>query len=235
MISVVIPAHNEEKLLPLCLESLCNQTTKKSFEVIVVDNNSTDNTVSAAHSFSKRLNLKIISEKEKGRGVARATGFGLARGDIIFSTDADTTVPQDWIERLSGAVSDPKVVAVAGKVIVKDLSWLKNHIFRIWQRTGEVGYRIAFGHWWLGGYSFAIRKNVYEKSGGFARHLNALEDVDLSKKVHKHGKIVQVNNRVVFSGRRYKNGFLRNGIKYLTAFGHYTASGAKAAFMDDVR
>ncbi len=235
MISVVIPAHNEEKLLPLCLESLCKQKTKKDFEVIVVDNCSTDGTIAAAKLFAKKLHICIFEEKEKGRGMARFTGFANAKGEIIFSTDADTTVPPNWIEHLSSAFSNPKVVAVAGKVVVKDLHWIQNNFFRIWQRTGEVGYRIIFGHWWLGGYSFAIRKSVYIKSGGFSKTLNALEDVDLSMKVRKQGKIVQINNKVVFSGRRYRKGFLRNGVKYLTTFGQYAASGAKSAFMDDVR
>lgn len=235
MISVVIPAHNEEKLLPLCLESLAAQTTKKKFEVLVVDNASMDRTAKIAKSFQKKLTIRVISEEEKGRGIARAVGFAKSKGTIIFSTDADTVVPKDWIEHMLQVFENPKVVAVAGKVVVKDLSWIHNQTFRLMQRSGEVLYRILFGHWWLGGYSFAIRRETYEKVGGFCPYLNAMEDVDLSMKVKKHGKIHQARNTVVFSGRRYQKGFLRGSFGYVRVFHHYLTHGRKNAILDDIR
>ena len=72
-LSIVIPAYNEEHTLPLCLQSLCEQATSLPFEVIVVDNASTDGTVRQAKKFAKKLRLRIIPESTKGRSPARRT------------------------------------------------------------------------------------------------------------------------------------------------------------------
>ena len=99
-ISVVIPAYNEEQSLPATLNSLVNQKTKYDFEVIIVDNNSTDNTGKVAKSYENKLHVKVVQETQKGRGAARKCGFAKAQGDIIASTDADTTLPGNWIESI---------------------------------------------------------------------------------------------------------------------------------------
>lgn len=95
MISVVIPAFNEEAYIKQCLTSLVNQQTTEAYEVIVVDNNSTDSTIQIVQKFNQLLNLKIIHEKVKGRGSARKRAFYETSGKIILSTDADAIVPAD--------------------------------------------------------------------------------------------------------------------------------------------
>ena len=100
MISVVIPAYNEEENITKSLGAFLGQTTKLSYEIILVDNASTDKTVEIAAKYVGKLPLKIIKENKKGRGPARRAGFTKAKGDIIFSTDADAQVPPDWIEKL---------------------------------------------------------------------------------------------------------------------------------------
>ena len=100
-VSVVIPAYNEDMVIDMCLDSFVLQKTKHKFEVIIVDNNSTDNTYNLVKSYENKLNLKVIKEEQKGRGVARNTGFAHATGDIILSTDADAIVPPHWIETLA--------------------------------------------------------------------------------------------------------------------------------------
>lgn len=71
MISVIIPAYNEEQNITRCLNALTVQKTNKKFEVILVDNNSTDGTVELANKFNNKLNLKIVTETKKGRSPAR--------------------------------------------------------------------------------------------------------------------------------------------------------------------
>ena len=112
MITVIIPAFNEEKTIEKCLDSLVNQKTKRKFSVIVVDNNSTDKTAEKARTFENKLDLTIIVEKKKGRGAARRTGFQNAIGEVLFSTDADTTHPSNWIETLSDSLENSKSIAV---------------------------------------------------------------------------------------------------------------------------
>src|SRR3989344_4823515 len=114
-ISVVIPAYNEEKYISRCLDSLVAQKTHYEFEVIVVDNNSSDRTDIFAQKYKSRLDLKIIKELHQGRGAARASGFAEARGDLILGTEADTQLPSDWIETLCNSLySSSEIVAVSG-------------------------------------------------------------------------------------------------------------------------
>ncbi len=108
-ISVVIPARNEERELPACLEALRLQDYQHEYEIIVVDNSSTDNTARVAAS----LGARVIHEPRKGAGWARQAGFAAAKGKIIASTDADTLVPTNWLSSIADAFSKhPDLVGV---------------------------------------------------------------------------------------------------------------------------
>lgn len=219
MISVVIPAYNEEKLIGSCLEAFLHQTTTKPFEIILVDNNSLDKTVTIAQSYGKRLPLRIFREKRKGRGTARATGFQHANGDIILSTDADIIVPSDWIENMTDALHKHTVEAITGTCQIQDQSKVVNIIFNhFWQPAGERMYRFLKGHWCLMGYNFAIRKSVYQKIGAFNAQLNCEEDADLSERVAKMGKIDRLPIAVIQSGRRFQAGIIRGSWPYICNF-----------------
>lgn len=222
MISIVIPAYNEEKNIGDCLTSLVNQQTSKKFRVIVVDNNSTDKTAQKAKSFSKNLDMTIIFEKRKGRGTARKTGFDYSTDEIIFSTDADTILPTNWIEKLYSELVKSNGVAVSGTCRIIDCNAITNKAFNIMQPLAMKVYKGIFGHYWLSGFSFAIYKKIYSKSGGFNPELNALEDIDLSLKISKIGEIIFLKDiPVIFSGRRFKSGLIKGSLPYLTTFLKY--------------
>jgi len=219
MISVVIPAYNEEKNIKNCLCSLADQQTDKKFRVIVVDNNSTDKTGQIAKSFSKILDITVIFEKQKGRGAARKAGFDHASGEIIFSTDADTILPADWIEKLYNGLVRSKGIAITGTCKIIDCGAVKNKVFNVMQPFLTKAYKCVFGHYWLAGFSFAIYKNAYKESGGFDPKLVVQEDIDLSFKVSKIGKIILFDEvPVIFSGRRFKHGLIRGAIPYFSTF-----------------
>jgi len=203
MVSVVIPAFNEEKHIAACLESFLHQTTKEQFEVILVDNASTDKTSEVAKTFEDKLPLRVISEPQKGRGYARKAGFEEAKGDIILSTDSDSMVPDDWIEKMLAVFADPKVVAVTGPATTHDLSKIKNLLFKAGMPVAMHIYRLLYRHYWLTGSNFAIRKSIYEQSGGFPQ-VNGLEDIDLGLRIYKLGKIKYQQVYVWTSGRRFK-------------------------------
>jgi glycosyltransferase involved in cell wall biosynthesis len=221
-ISVVIPAFNEERVIADCLSALASQITKKAFEVILVDNNSTDKTNKIAKKFSGKINLKIIWEKKQGRGAARWAGFKAAKGEIVLSTDADCLVPSDWVENLSEAVKS-ETSAITGGCSINDCGPIKNFLFKYiaFSLTMKI-YGIIFRHYWLGGYNFGIYKKVYEQAGGFNPDLNAQEDVDLSFRVHKICKIKFIPEiSVIYSSRRFKNNFLGGLFSYAPLFLNY--------------
>lgn len=219
MISVVIPAYNEEKLIEKTLDALVAQQTKQEFEVIVVDNNSTDRTADKVLSYKHSLNIKLVKEKKKGRSPARRRGFEEAKGDIIFSTDADTIVPPNWIEGMLPHLRDEKVVALTGRSKLTDCGWFVNSNFNFYQPISLKIYKLVMGYYWLGGFNFVIRKSAYEASGGFNPTLNSWEDTDLASRVYKVGKIKYVSNPyVIFSGRRFKNGYIQGLIQYMKSW-----------------
>lgn len=218
--TVVIPALDEEKHIASCLESLCAQATREPFDVIVVDNGSTDHTTDIARGYQGRLQVRVIQEKQRGRGAARATGFAYARGEFIFSTDADAVLPLDWIESfLTILRTRPGVVAVTCAPRIEDCTprqnWLFNRIIPYFLRINIF----TLGHHGLCGFSFAIPRDIYERSGGFNRNADAYEDLDLARRVRKFGTIVfDIKCRVTFSGRRFRNGLLRGWSEYIITF-----------------
>ena len=220
MLSVVIPAFNEEANIARCLDSLVCQKTNEPFEVIVVDNNSIDNTTKIVNQYKDKLDLKLIKEPKKGRGAARYAGFKKAQGEIILSTDADSVVPNDWIMKMVELLRGGNDVAVTGINKIFDSLPVNNFFYNFLHPVSFKIYKIIMGHYFLCGFNFAIYKTVYEKAGGFNHKLNAQEDSDLATRVCKLGKIGYAKGIVVVSsGRRFKNGLIRGLISYpITVF-----------------
>ena len=224
MLFIVIPAYNEEKNIARCLQALVDQKTSHPFQVILVDNNSTDITVKIAQTFSKKLNLTIIHEKQKGRGPARKAGFDRALTnakdkDVIFSTDADAQVLPNWVETLYLKLTKSNAIAISGMSKLYDATKREQYMFNkaLWMLVRT--YRMLFGHYWLAGFSFAIYADAYKKSGGFHPKLNIQEDIDLSMKVHRVGKILFLKEPLVYmSGRRFSRGIFHGLMQYLLTF-----------------
>ncbi len=237
MISVVIPAFNEEENISNALEGLVRQQTKYPFEVLVIDNASTDKTAQVAKSFSDKLRLRVIHESTKGRGAARARGFAEAKGDIIFSTDADCVVPPNWIEKTMQVFSKRhNIIAVTGAPYLNDCNLLTNTSFNLFFAPGMYGWRATTGHWLICGFNFAVKKEAYQKSGGFDAQLNAGEDVDVSFKLAKVGKIAWAAPKVWFSGRRFQKGFIRGVLPYAFLMGSYKLARNRANVqLSDIR
>jgi glycosyltransferase involved in cell wall biosynthesis len=235
MISVVIPAYNEEKLIKSCLSSLTRQITKRKFEVIVVDNNSTDKTVQIANNFKKQLNLQIVRCKKQGRGAARAEGFKKSQGEIIFSTDCDTQVPTYWLESMSKYL-DKNFVAVSGPNRISDCSFMTNFFYNNLQPVFYFIYNLIFENSTLNGFNFCVKRQAYLKSGGFNRSLNAQEDLDLGFKLSKVGRIKLCSNLYVFSsGRRFKNGLIKGLISPIKTFIKYKHKKNNHVSLENIR
>lgn len=187
LISVVIPALNEELLLGHCLESLVAQECAFSYEVIVVDNGSSDHTAEVAHRYGAR----VIYEERRGIGWARASGFTHARGAIIVSTDADTIVPRNWLARFAQVFQErPEVVGVGGRFVYVDGPLGVRLLGRIANYVTPVVARVAPRLWSFSGFNFAVRREAYLASGGFRTDLKYGEDWDLGKRLRQLGCVV---------------------------------------------
>lgn len=219
IISVVIPARNESRRIGSTLSSLVGQLSTPPFEVIVVDNASTDGTSLAATRFSNKLNLRVIAEPKLGRGAARAHGFGLAKGEIILSTDADTVLPPNWVASLVSLIQSNDCVAVSGTCQINDCSPLTSAIFNWFQPNAMHLYNLVYRHYWLTGSNFGVKKAAYLAAGGFNQDFQDLEDIELGFRLKTIGKVKFFRAPpVVTSGERFKAGLIPGLCAYIKAF-----------------
>ncbi|MGB9598505.1 MAG: glycosyltransferase, partial [Minisyncoccales bacterium] len=197
LISVVIPAYNEERNIGQCLAALKKQDfPSKNYEIIVVDNNSTDKTAQIA----RKMRAKVVFEKTQGYVFALRRGCSQAKGEIIAITDADTLVSKDWLKKIYQAYQkNPQVVCLGGRAIYKPkvpLAVLMELLF-------------ALGGWILKlfpGFNLSIKRDVYQKIGGFREEVNFDTDVDLCLRARREGKMLFLwNNPVVTSSRRFRS------------------------------
>jgi glycosyltransferase involved in cell wall biosynthesis len=167
--SVVIPAFNEEKQIAYSVGAVKAQNIKRSdFEIIVVDNNSTDKTFAAAQKAGAD---KVVKETKKGTNLARQRGFEESKGEIVAFLDADCEPPPDWLEKIEVNLSFDGVAAVSGPFdygftgLKKIIDIIYTH--KIMPKIPYI-FRFIFGKKAgviIGG-NFAIRRGVMEKIGG---------------------------------------------------------------------
>jgi len=126
-ISVIIPVYNGERTLKQCLSSVLNQSYK-NYEVIVVNNNSTDKTKEIVHNLKDSARrIEYVFAEKHSIGAARNEGVEIAEGDIIVFTDADCICPHNWIEEITRPIRLEKEDVVVGfeDDLIKNY-WTKN-------------------------------------------------------------------------------------------------------------
>lgn len=156
LLSIIIPAYNEERDIGKCLKSLENQSYKK-FEIIVVDDGSTDKTREIVKNFKK---IKLLKQKHKGPGEARNFGAKNARGEILILLDADMILDKDYLKYLI------KPILKEGAIGTEEGLHLVNNLDSIWSRCwGKV---LTADENRKEDYIFrAIRKKDFMRMGGF--------------------------------------------------------------------
>jgi len=216
LVSVIIPTKNEAKLLPGCLASLARQRTQVPYEIIVVDTDSADGTSRVARS----CGAKVIREPRKGKVHAFRKGVSRAGGQILCFTEADCVVPPHWIEVICEHFEHhPEAAAVMGDYGFHSSTIFYNALSRVTHPILRWGWWLWFGHHSLRATNFAIRKDVYEKAGGFSQRTPELYDVDLSRRVAKVGKIHFLSSmRNQTSDRRVRGRFLRFVSEFIPTF-----------------
>lgn len=204
--SIVIPAFNESHYIAETLSSLKDQTFKGGYEVIVVDNNSTDQTAAIARS----LGAKVILERQPGVCWARQAGTKAALGQIVISTDADTTFSHDWLARIYARfVADDTLIGVSGPChYVNGPLWGEIYPRALFGAI-SVAYKLT-GHVYYGSATnIAFRKSAW--SGYDTSLTQGGDELDLLKKLQKAGRVVFDNGNPTYtSARRLVRGFIYN-------------------------
>jgi GT2 family glycosyltransferase len=195
-VSVIVPTYNSDVVIGSCLESLTNQKIDGEYEVIVVDDGSTDDTKDAVADYD----VTLLSQEHTGPAAARNLGAKNAVGGILLFTDADCTPEPDWIEKMCTPFTDNDVVGVQGVYKTRQKSPTARFVqyeieerYEIMSKVGQIDF--------IGSYSAAYRKDVFLAEGGFDEKfpIASGEDTDLSYRLSSKGlKMVFAQDAIVY-------------------------------------
>lgn len=212
--SVVVPAYNEAAFLGSCLDSLLDQDFCGRYEIIVVDNNSTDGTAEVARS----RGVTVVHETIPGVCAARQRGTELAEGEIVVSTDADTVFSSGWLSRIDRAfLEDPARVAVAGPCRYVDPPlWGRAYVW--------IFYAVRLFAWLTGRILYVTATNIaFRKSAWTGYDIAASQGGDelgLLCQLRARGQVAfDLGNSVFTSSRRLHRGLLYSVL--VTSFYYY--------------
>ncbi len=214
VVSIVIPAYNEEKYLVKTLESVSRIITTIPFEIIGVNNASTDRT----QKVFEVLGVRSVYANKKGLSQARAAGIRAARGEIIIQVDADAVVPETCIDAHYAHYNDESVVGVSAKVSIVDVhplvyAWcLGSKWFRsLLGEHREVLYGI--------GSNISYRKSVVMKClMYYEQHMQRAEDMKMIALLRNQGLVVSAAGKSIdiqVSGRKYQT--LGQAVRFIGA------------------
>jgi len=174
-ISVIVPTCNRAHILPVCLDSLINQSyPRELYEIIIVDNNSTDNTREVAREFindNEDVQIKYVFEGKRGLVYSRHSGVRNSEYQILSFTDDDCIASVDWLKEVAGGCGNHKDIgAVAGKIRIKwdgvPPEWINEYEYLLGKiDLGEN--KIIDKYLNLHGGNYNIRKDVLYELGGF--------------------------------------------------------------------
>ncbi len=202
-VSVIIAARNEAGNIAECIESLYHQKLSSDrYEVIVVDDGSTDETLSILQSLRSKFHpLQVLSSEGDGRGKppALARGIRASKGEIILTTDADCVVKPNWIRSMALAFSDDTAF-VAGPVIERNGGALLQRLSALeyFSVTATAAGLIGIGRPIIcSGANLAFFKSVFEAAGGYGENLHFCDDETLMQRIitRKLGKVRFITDR----------------------------------------
>lgn len=182
-VSIIIPAFNEGKRLPACLDSILHLNyPRENIEVIVIDNGSTDGTREVA----EKSGTEVIVDKTKNVSGLRNLGARQAKGDILSFVDADCKVSEDWLNRAAPYFEKEDVAAWGSPPSVPSgATWVQRTWYLVRKKEQAV-QEVA----WLESMNLFVRRNQFLSIGGFNEDLVTCEDADFCFRIAKYGRIV---------------------------------------------
>ncbi|NNE35286.1 MAG: glycosyltransferase [Rhodothermales bacterium] len=184
-ISVVVPFFNEEKHIESCIAALTGQSyPKDQYEIILVDNNSTDQSATIAR---RNPEVRVVLEEVQGDYAARNRGIAESTGDIIAFTDADTAPREDWLSSIDQSMRDSGTLVLVGRLHFSSASgslamlaaYESDKMEWIFDSKIEDLY-VAYTC------NMATRRTVFEQLGGFPLIYRSADIVFLRRAIDLH-------------------------------------------------
>jgi glycosyltransferase involved in cell wall biosynthesis len=200
--SIIIPVYNSAAILPRCLNAILHQSIDRArYEIIVVDDGSTDQTVSLAQEIFKGDALtQVIAAPHGGPAAARNAGARAASGEIILFTDSDCEPALNWIESLTTAFNETNVVGAKGVYRTRQRSLVARFV--------QQEYQTKYDHMlsltsidFIDTYSAAYRRAAFLSNGGFDETFTtaSVEDQEFSFRLARRGqRLVFAPDAIVF-------------------------------------
>jgi glycosyltransferase involved in cell wall biosynthesis len=181
-LSIIIPAFNEERLIERCLQSISTSLAANikpvfTSEIIVVNNNSTDNTANLA----RQSGAQVIFEPINQIGRARNAGAAGATGDWLLFVDADSVLNPGLLADILRLIEDGKSVGCGSTLHMQGLPWWANLVFQLWKGT-SILFR------WASGALVVCRSDAFRDVGGFNQELYAADEISLSADLKQWGR-----------------------------------------------
>jgi cellulose synthase/poly-beta-1,6-N-acetylglucosamine synthase-like glycosyltransferase len=191
LISVIVPAYQAAVVLPQCLAALQQQTIDRAqYEIIVVDDGSTDDTANVAHQALRNFSeAQVIRAAHGGPAHARNLGAQMAHGDLLLFTDTDCEPRPDWLEQCARVCGDPSISGAAGAYATRQRSLIARFVQQEYEERYDYARRQATIDF-IDTYSAAYRREVFLDSGGFAAELfptASVEDQEFSFRLAERG------------------------------------------------
>lgn len=200
LISIIIPALNEEHALPATLHAL-QQLGGSAAEVLVVDGGSTDRTVQIAESLGASVLLGIW-----GRGPQQHAGALATRGDVLWFLHADTLPQPGALASIAAALQDPAVIGGHFRLHFSGNSFAAKFVGGYQPVLRKLG--LIYGD-----SAVFARRSAYLASGGFAA-VPLFDDLDFTRRLRRQGRFVTLPDRVVTSSRRFEGRLFRTLLQW---------------------
>lgn len=193
VLSVIIPTLNEAGAIKSVLGQF--ERLPGNWELIVADSGSTDGTLEIV----TRCSCVRVVAVGRGRGVAMNAGAAVANGDVLLFLHADTFLPVDAFSRIMTALNDPGTSATAFHIRF-DLAGFRFRFVEIVSRVRVSTQRTFFGD-----QGIAVRRRDFDRAGGFGEGF-LMEDIELSRKLRRIGRLQILPAHVTTSARRFERG-----------------------------
>ena len=203
--SIIVPVYNRIDEVSDLLESLTHQSDN-DFEIILVEDGSTEPCKAVADQYADRLNLQYYHKSNEGRSIARNYGIGRANGDYFVFVDSDCVLPPDYIEQLHFSLRNDYSDCFGGPDAAHesftDIQKAINYSMTSFLTTGGIrGGKVQLEKFVPRTFNMGFSRKVYEKVGGFREMFS--EDIDMSTRIRLAGFSIKLFRNVsVYHKRR---------------------------------
>ncbi|ODA67729.1 Poly-beta-1,6-N-acetyl-D-glucosamine synthase [Methyloligella halotolerans] len=219
--AVIVPVHNEEAVACKTVRALLDATGVPPFEILVVDDGSTDDTAGVlAAAFGNDDRVRVIRKPNGGKASALNLGYRSTRADVVVAIDGDTVLAPDALAHLLQPFTDAKVGAVAGKVVVGNrvnlITRLQSLEYTVSQRLDRNAFEMLNAIGVVPGAIGAWRRKAVRKVGGYSTDTLA-EDADLTVSIALDGwRIVSAPDALAFTeAPETLRGFMRQRFRWM--------------------